>query len=99
LLLISKTDTEDCNQTFKRTGSAPLFPANVLGDFAAGSLSCAFGIVAALLERVKSGQGQVIDASIVDGSLYLGSFVYLVRSCGYSCGKTTFRCLFYDFVI
>lgn len=59
-----------------------MFPANVLGDFAAGSLSCAFGIVAALLERSRSGKGQVVDAAIVDGTVYLASFLYNV--CGFS---------------
>lgn len=57
-----------------------MFPGNVLGDFAGGSLSCAFGIVTALLERNKSGLGQVVDAAIVDGTLYLSSFVYNVRT-------------------
>jgi len=56
-----------------------MFPANVLGDFAGGSLSCAFGIVSALLERTRSGKGQVVDAAIVDGTVYLASFLYNVR--------------------
>lgn len=56
-----------------------MFPANLLGDFAGGSLTCAFGIVAALVERSKSGQGQVVDASIVSGTAYLGTFLYNVR--------------------
>lgn len=59
-----------------------MFPANVLGDFAAGSLSCAFGILAALVERNKSGKGQIVDAAIVEGSIYLSSFLVNVRIFG-----------------
>ncbi len=42
-------------------------PLNLVGDFGGGSLFLAFGILAALLERARSGRGQVIDGAIVDG--------------------------------
>ena len=42
-------------------------PLNLVGDFGGGSMFLAFGILAALLERVRSGKGQVIDGAIVDG--------------------------------
>jgi alpha-methylacyl-CoA racemase len=42
-------------------------PLNLVGDFGGGSLFMAVGILAALLERGRSGKGQVIDAAIVDG--------------------------------
>jgi alpha-methylacyl-CoA racemase len=42
-------------------------PLNLLGDFGGGSLFLAFGILAALWERERSGKGQVIDCAIVDG--------------------------------
>ncbi len=42
-------------------------PLNLVGDFGGGSLYLAFGIMAALWERERSGQGQVVDAAIVDG--------------------------------
>ena len=48
-----------------RPGERPHAPHNLLADFAGGGLTCAFGIVAALLERSKSGKGQVIDANMV----------------------------------
>lgn len=51
-------------------------PANLLGDFAAGSLSCAFGICAALIKRQRTGKGSLIDLSMTEGVSYLGSFVY-----------------------
>jgi alpha-methylacyl-CoA racemase len=42
-------------------------PLNLVGDFGGGSMFLAFGILAALWERGRSGKGQVIDAAIVDG--------------------------------
>jgi len=50
-----------------RAGGPPQFPANLLGDFGGGGMLMAFGICAALVERAASGQGQVVDAAIVDG--------------------------------
>jgi len=49
-------------------------PLNLVGDFGGGSLYLAFGITAALLERERSGKGQVIDAAIVDGAASLMTF-------------------------
>ncbi|GAC1578345.1 MAG: hypothetical protein NVS3B7_11950 [Candidatus Elarobacter sp.] len=46
-------------------------PLNLAGDFGGGALYLAFGIVAALYERDRSGRGQVIDAAIVDGTASL----------------------------
>jgi alpha-methylacyl-CoA racemase len=45
----------------------PVAPLNLVGDFGGGSLYLALGIVAALWERERSGQGQVVDAAIIDG--------------------------------
>ena len=52
-------------------------PINLLADFAGGGLTCAMGIMAALFERSKSGLGQVIDANMVEGAAYVGSWIYL----------------------
>lgn len=56
-----------------REASAPVPPINLLADFAGGGLLCAFGIVLALLERERSGMGQVIDAAMIDGVMSLMS--------------------------
>jgi alpha-methylacyl-CoA racemase len=48
------------------TGSS-VPPLNLVGDFGGGSMFLAFGIMAALWERERSGKGQVIDCAIVDG--------------------------------
>jgi alpha-methylacyl-CoA racemase len=52
-----------------RDGERPVAPHNLLGDYGGGSLYLAIGILAALLERERSGQGQVVDAAIVDGAV------------------------------
>jgi alpha-methylacyl-CoA racemase len=57
-----------------RKGEKPYPPINLVGDFAGGGLLCAFGIVCALLERERSGTGQVVDAAMVDGAASLFSF-------------------------
>lgn len=50
-----------------REGQAPTVPLNVVGDYAGGSAYAALGIVSAILEARSSGEGQVVDAAIVDG--------------------------------
>jgi alpha-methylacyl-CoA racemase len=55
--------------------AAPKPPFNVVGDFAAGGLLAAFGIAAALVERERSGKGQAIDVSMVDGAISLAAMV------------------------
>ena len=50
---------------FPGTSEKPSFPLNILGDFAGGGLLCATGILFALIERGKSGRGQVVNADMV----------------------------------
>lgn len=54
-----------------RKGQKPVPPLNLVGDFGGGGMMLAFGMVCALLEAQKSGLGQVIDASMVEGSAAL----------------------------
>ncbi len=49
----------------------PAIPLNVIADFAAGGLHAAYGILAALLARDKTGRGQHVDIAMTDGVLYL----------------------------
>lgn len=58
--------------------SKPSPPVNLLADFAGGGLLCAFGICVALLERSRSGKGQVVDHSMTEGAAYVAS--WLMRS-------------------
>ena len=58
-----------------QTPERPQFPANLLGDFGGGSTYLVIGILAALLEARVSGEGQVVDAAIVDGSAHLNAML------------------------
>ena len=62
-----------------RSNAPPSFPANIIADFAGGGLMCAFGILAALWSRAQTGKGQVVEANMVDGSAYLGTFSRVLR--------------------
>ncbi len=48
-------------------GEPAVPPLNLVGDFGGGSMLLAFGILAALFERGRSGRGQIVDAAIIDG--------------------------------
>jgi alpha-methylacyl-CoA racemase len=61
---------------FRRKGERPLPPCNVLGDFAGGGMLCGLGILLALIERGKSGKGQVVDAAMVDGATHLLTYFF-----------------------
>ncbi len=63
-------------------GGAPLPPLNLVGDYGGGALVLAFGVMAALWERQRSGRGQVVDAAMVDGAATLGSIFWGLASSG-----------------
>ena len=65
-----------------RAGGRPVPPLNLVGDFGGGGMLLAVGVLAALLERERSGLGQVVDAAMVDGSALLASFLYGLRAAG-----------------
>ena len=51
----------------------PHFPSNLVGDFGGGSTYLVIGVLAAVLESRLSGEGQVVDAAIVDGTAHLNA--------------------------
>src|SRR5882672_2831839 len=57
--------------SFGPAGGPPVFPINLIADFGGGGALLVSGVLAALLERARSGLGQVIDAAMVDGSAQL----------------------------
>ncbi len=63
-------------------GQAPVPPLNIVGDFGGGAMPLAFGILAALYERERSGQGQVVDTAIVDGAALLATMIFEMRAQG-----------------
>ena len=60
----------------------PVAPANYLGDYAGGGMMLAFGMVAALLDVQRGGEGQVIDAAMSDGAALIGALTYGLRAAG-----------------
>ncbi|WP_216892253.1 CaiB/BaiF CoA transferase family protein [Nocardia alni] len=66
-----------------RAGERPLPPLNLVGDFGGGGMLLAVGVLAALYEREVSGQGQVVDAAMVDGTALLTAFVHGIRADGH----------------
>jgi alpha-methylacyl-CoA racemase len=68
--------------SFGMRGGPPVPPLNVVGDFGGGGLLLAVGILAALLEARSSGQGQVVDAAMVDGSALLMTMMHGLRAAG-----------------
>lgn len=65
-----------------REGHPSTPPLNLVGDFGGGALYLALGILSALLERQKSGKGQVVDAAIVDGAASLMTQFYGMFAAG-----------------
>ena len=59
-----------------RGDAAPAPPLNLIGDFGGGGMLLAVGVLAALLEAQKSGQGQVVDAAMTDGAASLMTALY-----------------------
>lgn len=65
-----------------RRGSAPVPPLNLVGDFGGGGLLLAFGVACALFEAQRSGEGQVVDAAMVDGAAVLTTMFHSLRAAG-----------------
>ncbi len=59
-----------------RKGEKPGIPLNLVGDFGGGGMLLAFGIMCGIYEANKSGRGQVVDASMVEGSAALAGMFY-----------------------
>src|SRR6202167_4749938 len=65
-----------------RKGEAPVPPLNLVGDFGGGALYLALGVGAGLLETQKSGKGQLIDVSMVEGAASLMTAIYGMKAAG-----------------
>ncbi|MFJ8130183.1 CaiB/BaiF CoA transferase family protein [Streptomyces hydrogenans] len=60
----------------------PTVPANLVGDYAGGSLYLVVGVLAALQHARAHGEGQVVDAAIVDGTAHLTSMIHAMLAAG-----------------
>ncbi|MGB3438924.1 MAG: CaiB/BaiF CoA-transferase family protein [Actinophytocola sp.] len=65
-----------------RAGERPVPPLNLIGDFGGGGMLLAMGVLAALVERSVSGRGQVVDASMVEGSALLTTGMHGLKNIG-----------------
>ncbi|MCV2369403.1 CaiB/BaiF CoA transferase family protein [Roseateles oligotrophus] len=65
-----------------RAGMAPSLPATIIGDMAGGAMFLAFGLLCAILEAQSSGQGQVVDAAMIDGVGTLSALIHSMRGSG-----------------
>ena len=68
---------------FGRAGQPPTPPMNMVGDFGGGGMFLAFGVVCALLEAVRSGEGQVVDTAMVDGTATLMTMFWTMTQTGF----------------
>ena len=65
-----------------RPDEPPAVPANLLGDYAGGSLYLVVGVLAALHHARATGTGQVVDAAIVDGTAHLATMIHGMLAAG-----------------
>ncbi|MBC9713623.1 CoA transferase [Streptomyces sp. TRM66268-LWL] len=60
----------------------PAIPANLVGDYAGGSLYLVVGVLAALQHARATGERQVVDAAIVDGTAHLSGMIHGMMAAG-----------------
>lgn len=65
-----------------REGGPPVPPLNLVADYAGGSLMLVAGLLAALVNAQRTGEGQVVDAAMVDGVALLGTAMTGLRAAG-----------------
>lgn len=68
--------------TIGRKGGPPTPPLNLVGDFGGGGMFLAFGVVSAVMEARQSGEGQVVDVSMVEGAAYLAMPFWAMTASG-----------------
>lgn len=66
-----------------RAGERPTPPLNLVGDFGGGALFLVFGVLAAVYSAQRSGEGQVVDAAMVDGSASLLAMTHGLMNAGF----------------
>jgi len=66
-----------------RRGERPVPPLNLVGDFGGGGMFLAFGVMCAVFEAQRSGRGQVVDVSMVEGSAVLMHMMQSMLAQGY----------------
>ena len=65
-----------------RAGERPVPPLNLVGDFGGGAMFLVFGVLAAVLSARRTGEGQVVDAAMVDGSASMMAMTHSLLNAG-----------------
>jgi alpha-methylacyl-CoA racemase len=65
-----------------RKGGPPVPPLNLVGDFGGGGMLLAYGLVCGIVSAQRTGQGQVVDAAMVDGAAILTTMFHAFRAMG-----------------
>ncbi len=65
-----------------RAGERPVPPLNLVGDFGGGGMLLAVGVLSGLLSAGRTGEGQVVDAAMVDGAALLMAMTWSLRGLG-----------------
>ncbi len=68
--------------SFARRGERPLFPLNLVGDYGGGAMMLAFGVLAGIISAQRTGEGQVVDAAMVEGASLLATMIHAMRDMG-----------------
>lgn len=66
-----------------RAGERPVPPLNLVGDFGGGAMFLVFGVLAAVLSARRTGEGQVVDAAMVDGSASMMAMTHSLLNAGF----------------
>eukprot|EP00095_Tigriopus_kingsejongensis_P010844 snap_masked-scaffold7547_size3127-processed-gene-0.2 protein:Tk10844 transcript:snap_masked-scaffold7547_size3127-processed-gene-0.2-mRNA-1 annotation:"alpha-methylacyl- racemase" len=66
-----------------RAGQAPVPPLNLVGDFGGGGMLLAFGLACGIISARSTGEGQVVDAAMVDGAAALMNMFWGMRANGF----------------
>ena len=65
-----------------RAGEAPVPPLNFVGDFGGGGMLLAYGMACGMLSAARTGEGQVVDAAMVDGAAVITTMFHAFRAMG-----------------
>jgi len=66
-----------------RAGERPVPPLNLVGDFGGGALFLVFGVLAAVISAKRTGEGQIVDAAMVDGSASMMAMTHSFLNAGF----------------
>ena len=88
---LSKTAGHDINyiaitgalHSMGRKNDAPSPPLNLIGDYGGGGMHLALGMTSAFIHQIKTGEGQIVDSAMIDGTSMLMSFFYSFHQMGY----------------